>query len=56
MAAKFIGIFVSTALESSQPVTRRVVDMDIIYLLGVGVLVVALVGLVHICAKLARPT
>ena len=30
--------------------------MDLIYLLGVAMLVVALLGLVQICAKLGRPT
>ncbi len=29
--------------------------MDLIYLLGVGVLFVALLGLVQVCAKLGQP-
>jgi len=30
--------------------------MDLLYLLGVGVLALAMVGFVQICAKLGRPT
>jgi hypothetical protein len=52
---EFAHIFTAPALEYFHPVTRRVIEMDLIYLLAVAMLLAALVGLVQMCAKLARP-